>query len=114
MVAIRPQPLFQRRRIDAVPFVIEQVGADNPAVADPHDYLRDIRDFAIRRRGDTMLLAEANEPLERLPHFFGERGNQMNMQFNFIVNQALYLSFVRHSAEPVANAGARPWMVWKP
>jgi maltose alpha-D-glucosyltransferase/alpha-amylase len=91
-------------RIDAVPFVIEQVGADNPAVADPHDYLRDIRDFAIRRRGDTMLLAEANEPLDRLPHFFGERGNQMNMQFNFIVNQALYLSFVRHSAEPVANA----------
>lgn len=91
-------------RIDAVPFLIEQVGADNPAVTDPHDYLRDIRDFANRRRGDTMLLAEANEPLDKLPSFFGERGNQMNMLFNFIVNQALYLSFVRGEAGPVADA----------
>ena len=91
-------------RIDAVPFLIEQVGRDNPAVTDPHDYLRDIRDFAIRRRGDTMLLAEANEPLDKLANFFGERGNQMNMLFSFIVNQALYLSFVRHQAGPVAEA----------
>jgi maltose alpha-D-glucosyltransferase/alpha-amylase len=80
------------------------VGSDNPAVTDPHDYLRDIRDFANRRRGDTMLLAEANEPLDKLASFFGERGNQMNMLFNFIVNQALYLSFVRHEAGPVADA----------
>ncbi len=91
-------------RIDAVPFVIEQVGGDNPAVADPHDYLRDIRDFALRRRGDCMLLAEANEPLEKLAGFFGDRGNQMNMLFSFVTNQALYLSFVRGSAKPVIEA----------
>lgn len=91
-------------RIDAVPFLIEQADPDNPAVSDPHDYLRDLADFALRRRGDSMLLAEANEPLERLPDFFGERGDQMDMLFNFIVNQALYLSFVRHDATPVADA----------
>jgi maltose alpha-D-glucosyltransferase / alpha-amylase len=91
-------------RIDAVPFLIEQAGTDNPAVRDPHDYLRDIADFAGRRRGDTMLLAEANEPLDKIAGFFGDRGNQMNMLFSFIVNQALYLSFVRHDATPVAEA----------
>jgi len=91
-------------RIDAAPFVIEQVGGDHPAVADPHDYLRDIRDFAQRRRGDCMLLAEANEPLDKIAAFFGERGNQMNMLFNFVTNQALYLSFVRGSAKPVTDA----------
>ena len=91
-------------RIDAVPFLIEQVGPDNPAVDDPHDYLRDIADFASRRRGDTMLLAEANEPLDLLASYFGERGNQMHMLFSFITNQALYLSFVRHDATPVADA----------
>jgi maltose alpha-D-glucosyltransferase/alpha-amylase len=91
-------------RIDAVPFLIEQVGTDNPAVSDPHDYLRDIADFAGRRRGDTMLLAEANEPLDKLAGFFGQRGNQMHMLFSFITNQALYLSFVRHDATPVADA----------
>jgi len=91
-------------RIDAVPFLIEQAHPDNSAVADPHDYLRDIADFAGRRRGDVMLLAEANEPIDRLASFFGERGNQMHMLFSFITNQALYLSFVRHDATPVADA----------
>ncbi len=91
-------------RIDAVPFLVEQVHGDNPAVADPHDYLRDLRDFSVRRRGDTLLLAEANEPLDRIANFFGERGNQMNMLFSFVTNQALYLSFVRGEAGPVADA----------
>jgi len=92
-------------RIDAVPFVIEQVGGDHPAVADPHDYLRDIRGFAQRRRGDCMLLAEANEPLEKIAAFFGDQhGDQMNMLFSFVTNQALYLSFVRGSAKPVVEA----------
>ncbi|HEX7171196.1 MAG TPA: alpha-amylase family protein [Candidatus Limnocylindria bacterium] len=91
-------------RIDAVPFLIEQVGESNPATEDPHDYLRDIADFASRRRGDTMLLAEANEPLGKIEQFFGQRGNQMHMLFSFITNQALYLSFVRHDATPVVDA----------
>jgi maltose alpha-D-glucosyltransferase/alpha-amylase len=91
-------------RIDAVPFLIEQVGTANPATVDPHDYLRDIADFAGRRRGDVMLLAEANEPIGKIERFFGDRGNQMHMLFSFITNQALYLSFVRHNATPVADA----------
>jgi maltose alpha-D-glucosyltransferase/alpha-amylase len=91
-------------RIDAVPFLIEQVDPDSPATSDPHDYLRDIADFARRRRGDVMLLAEANEPIGKIERFFGERGNQMHMLFSFITNQALYLSFVRGDATPVAEA----------
>lgn len=91
-------------RIDAVPFLIEQEGQANATTLDPHDYLRDIRDFAGRRRGDVMLLAEANEPIDKIANFFGEGGNQMHMLFSFITNQALYLSFVRHDATPVADA----------
>jgi maltose alpha-D-glucosyltransferase / alpha-amylase len=91
-------------RVDAVPFVIEQVGSNNPAVADPHDYLRDIRGFAQRRRGDSMLLAEANEPADEIGKFFGDHGEQMNMLFNFIGNQAMFLSFVRGSALPLQKA----------
>ena len=91
-------------RLDAVPFVIEQAGRDHPAVADPHDYLRDIRGFAQRRCGDSMLLAEANEPLDRIAMFFGEHGEQMNMLFSFVTNQALMLSFVRGDAGPLKRA----------
>jgi trehalose synthase len=91
-------------RIDAVPFLIEQADPDNPAVKDPHEYLRDLHDFAVRRRGDVLLLAEANEPLDKISNFLGERGDQMDMLFSFVVNQALYLGFVREDARPVAEA----------
>ena len=91
-------------RVDAVPFLIEQSDPDNPAVADPHAYLRDLRDFMTRRRGDALLLAEANEPADKLPEFFGEHGDQMHMLFSFITNQALYLAFVRGEATPVVEA----------
>ncbi|HMO26062.1 MAG TPA: alpha-amylase family glycosyl hydrolase, partial [Tepidisphaeraceae bacterium] len=61
-------------RVDAVPFVIEQVSEQHEAVKDPHDYLRDLRAFLSRRQGNAMLLAEANEPLDQVRRFFGERG----------------------------------------
>lgn len=91
-------------RVDAVPYLIEQTGADNPAVSDPHDYLRNIRGFTQRRRGDSMLLAEANEPIDKLRSYFGEHGEEMNMLFNFVGNQALLLSCARGSAEPLKEA----------
>ncbi len=91
-------------RVDAVPFIIEEVAGEHPAVKDPHDYLRQLADYMSRRRGDAAFLAEANEPLDAVGAFFGERGNQMDMLFNFIANQAMYLSFVRHEATPLANA----------
>ncbi len=92
-------------RVDAVPFLIEQAGAATDATADPHDYLRDLRGFLSRRRGDAMLLAEANEPAEKLPLFFGDgEGDQMHMLFDFIGNQALYLALVRGDARPIAKA----------
>jgi trehalose synthase len=101
-------------RIDAVPFLIEQADPDNPAVNDPHNYLRDLHDFAVRRRGDAMLLAEANEPLDKIAAYLGDRGDQMDMLFSFVVNQALYLGFVRHDATPVVEAlRALPPIPWQ-
>ena len=91
-------------RVDAVPFLIEQVGSKHAAVRDPHDYLRDLRSFMTRRRGDAVLLAEANEPPEKLARFFGDRGNQMHMLFNFLTNQALHLSLVRGDATPAIKS----------
>ncbi len=92
-------------RVDAVPFLIESEGIAGPATGDPHDYLRDLRAFVSRRRGDAVLLAEANEPADKLAHFFGdEHGDQMHILFSFIGNQAMYLSLVRGDARPLAKA----------
>jgi maltose alpha-D-glucosyltransferase / alpha-amylase len=92
-------------RVDAAPFLIEQTGADPADLDDPHEYLRDLRAFLARRRGDAILLAEANLPPADQRRFFGdEDGDEMHMLFNFLANQHLFLSVVRQQAAPLAQA----------
>ena len=92
-------------RVDAAPFLIELTGVDQAGLGDPHEYLRDLRAFLDRRRGDAILLAEANLPPADQRRFFGdEDGDEMHMLFNFVANQRLFLSVVRQQATPLAEA----------
>jgi trehalose synthase len=92
-------------RVDAAPFLIEQTGVDQAGLGDPHEYLRDLRAFLERRRGDAILLAEANLPPADQRRFFGdEDGDEMHLLFNFLANQKLFLSVVRQQAAPLAEA----------
>jgi maltose alpha-D-glucosyltransferase / alpha-amylase len=91
-------------RLDAAPFIIEDATVEHPGLGDPHEYLRDLRAFMDRRRGDAIMLAEANVPLTDLRRFFGDDdGDEMHMLFNFVVNQRLFLSVVRGQAAPLAE-----------
>ncbi|HUH07411.1 MAG TPA: alpha-amylase family protein, partial [Egibacteraceae bacterium] len=92
-------------RIDAVPFFLEDIGIEHDVRDDPHDYLRDLRAFTSRRRGDAMLLGEVNlEPGDLRQYFGGDHANELHMLFNFVVNQALYLALVREDPEPIRGA----------
>jgi trehalose synthase len=96
-------------RVDAVPFFIETMGAAPAGAADPHDYLRALRAFTSRRQGDAVLLGEVNLPHEDQRTFFGEAGDELQMLFDFIGMQHLYLSLARADAGPLADAlVARP------
>lgn len=88
-------------RIDAVPFLIQQPGG--PQTADPHDFLRELNRFITRRRGDAMLLGEVNLPHEQQLEYFGNKGAELDLQFDFTTMQACFLAFVRHDAGPVAE-----------
>ncbi len=69
---------------------------------DQHGFLRSLRAFATRRRGETMLLGEVNTDLKALARFFGdEDGDQLNVQFAFLLNQHLWLALAREDAEPL-------------
>jgi maltose alpha-D-glucosyltransferase/alpha-amylase len=67
-------------RVDAAPFVIAHKGAD--AVKQPHesfDYLDEFHGFLSWKRGDAILLAEANVAPSEILSYFGERGQRMTM-----------------------------------
>jgi trehalose synthase len=92
-------------RVDAVPFLIEPVGVPEGAIADPHEFLRDLRRFIGRRRGDAILMGEVNLAPDQQREFFGdEDGDELLMVLSFVVNQAMYLSLVRGDATPLREA----------
>lgn len=89
-------------RVDAVPFFLETQGLESHT-GDPHDYLRNLRRFLSRRSGDAVLLGEVNLPYEQQVAFFGDAADELNMQFDFVSMQQMYLSLARGDARPLAR-----------
>jgi maltose alpha-D-glucosyltransferase / alpha-amylase len=89
-------------RLDAAPFLIELKGLDDPEAADPYQFLTEFRRFLSWRRGDSILLAEANVSRDKIEKYFGE-GNKLHMLFNFLLNQETFLSLAQKKAEPIAK-----------
>ena len=88
-------------RIDAVPALLETEGMPERVKQDPREWLRRMRTFVNRRRGDAVLLGEVNVALADLAGYFGEHGDLLNMQFGFLLNQHLWLALAREQAEPI-------------
>ncbi len=86
-------------RVDAVLFLLETDGHAGKMEIAPHDWLRDLRSFMARRRGDAILMGEVNLEYEDVRRFFGdEGGDELNMCLDFNLNQALALALVREDA----------------
>ena len=67
-----------------MPFLLETEASTPASRLDPHDFLRDLRAFIGRRRGDAILLGEVNLEPEDLRRFFGdEDGDELHMSLNF-------------------------------
>jgi glycosidase len=88
-------------RIDAVPALLETAGLPERVEEDPREWLRRMRTFVNRRRGDAAMLGEVNVALADLAGYFGEHGDLLHMQFAFLLNQQLWLAFAREEAEPL-------------
>ena len=88
-------------RVDAVPALLETAGLPERVTQDPREWLRDMRTFVNRRRGDAVLLGEVNVGLADLGSYFGDHGDLLNMQFAFLLNQHIWLALARGSAEPL-------------
>jgi maltose alpha-D-glucosyltransferase/alpha-amylase len=84
-------------RIDAAPFLIKGIGVENVSPEDLQGFLTQMREFVSSRRGDAVLLAEANVELDQIPIYFGN-GDKMHLLFNFLLNQYKFLALARKAA----------------
>ena len=96
---------FSGFRVDAVPFLLEVDGIGHAMDMEPHAWLRDLRGFIGRRRGDAMLMGEVNLEYEGVREFFGdEGGDELHMCLNFNLNQAMALALVRQDAGTLVHS----------
>jgi maltose alpha-D-glucosyltransferase / alpha-amylase len=91
-------------RMDAVPFVISTKGAKVRKPVEQYDMLRAFREFLQWRKGDAIILAEANVLPETDMEYFGDDGDRMHMMFNFHVNQHLFYALASGDSRPLAKA----------
>jgi maltose alpha-D-glucosyltransferase/alpha-amylase len=90
-------------RVDAAPFIIEPKTRkeERPKYA----FLSELREWLSWRRGDAVMLAEANVPDHELIEYFGNAdgsATRVLMVFAFRLNQAMILALARKDARPVA------------
>ena len=102
-------------RVDAAPFVLEQV---QPGVdPGPLDFaiLDQWRQHLQWKRSDAVLIGEANVSPQDVPKYFGSgptQADRMHMLFDFTLNPRLFLALARREAEPLLeglrNSPPRP------
>jgi maltose alpha-D-glucosyltransferase / alpha-amylase len=69
------------------------------------EYLAEFRQFLQWRRGDAILLGEANVKPDESAQYFGENGGTgIHMMFNFWVNQHLFYALATEDAGPLIDA----------
>ncbi len=93
-------------RVDAVPFLVSDIDTTRDDVpGDPHQYLKSLRSFLGRRRGDAVLLGEVNLPAKEQQRYFGgTAGDELHMMFDFITMEQMYLALARGDARPLVKA----------
>jgi maltose alpha-D-glucosyltransferase/alpha-amylase len=94
-------------RMDAVPFIIELTEPGKEKCPMDFPFLNDLRRHAQWRRGDALLLAEANvEPAQLVEYFADEGGSntRIHMLFDFMLNGRFMLALVRQDPESLIDA----------
>ncbi|HEX2226985.1 MAG TPA: alpha-amylase family protein, partial [Candidatus Binatia bacterium] len=91
-------------RVDAVPFIIESPPQGKKKPELHFEYLQEMRKFLQWRRGDGILLGEANVVPEETLNYFGDEADGIHMMFNFFVNQHLFYTLATAEVAPLAAA----------
>jgi maltose alpha-D-glucosyltransferase/alpha-amylase len=95
-------------RIDAAPFVLMMVSPDDDDPPQDFGILDDWRQDVSWRKGDAVLLCEANVDPDKLADYVtstpGGPNDRAHMLFGFLLNARMWLALAREQAEPVIEA----------
>lgn len=91
-------------RVDAVPFMLETPSLTSGKNKLTFHYLSEMRRFLQWRKGDAIMLGEANVLPKENKKYFGDEGDGIHMMFNFFVNQHLFYTLATADTKPLVKA----------
>src|SRR5690606_3921568 len=91
-------------RVDAVPFLLESKIPGEKKGEIKFEYLKHFRKFLQWRKGDAILLGEANVSPEENQQYFGKQGEGIHLMFNFYVNQFVFYALATSEVDPLIKA----------
>lgn len=91
-------------RVDAVPFFLESPAPGPKESELQFEYLAEMRRFLQWRRGDAVLLGEANVLPKDAAKYFGKSDDGIHLMFNFFVNQHLFYALASGDVRPLVEA----------
>jgi maltose alpha-D-glucosyltransferase/alpha-amylase len=90
-------------RVDAAPYLGDQDASHDHASETTHEILRRLRDLVSAHNGQAVLIGEVDADPHELADFFGG-GDEMQMLYNFYLNNYLFLAFATGKAAPIIRA----------
>ncbi len=91
-------------RVDAVPFILESPAPGKKKPKLRFEYLKEMRKFLQWRRGDAVLLGEANVLPKDTMNYFGDNGDGIHLMFNFFVNQYCFYALASGETKQLIKA----------
>jgi maltose alpha-D-glucosyltransferase/alpha-amylase len=92
-------------RVDAASHLVENPLDPDGKIDPSHTILRNLYGHVTRRNSDAVMLGEVDEDEEQLATFFD--GEQLNMMFNFFLDNYLLFALASGSAAPIREALSR-------
>ena len=85
-------------RLDAAPHMIEEKGLKGKKPEHPHQMLQAFHEFLKFRNPEAVFMAETDVPVEEIAKFF-HGGKEMDMLFNFLLSEYLFLALATEKNE---------------
>lgn len=89
-------------RVDAVPYLYEREGTICQNLPETHAFIRKLRKYIDANYSDRLLLAEANEWVDDVVHYFGD-GDEFQMCYNFPIMPRLFVALQQEDRRPIAE-----------
>jgi maltose alpha-D-glucosyltransferase/alpha-amylase len=90
-------------RLDAVPYLFEEVGHNGENHPKTHEFLKRVRKEVDELYPDRVMLCEANQWPEDVVEYFGEDGDECQMAFHFPLMPRLFMAVRRESRYPISE-----------